>query len=50
VAARSAGWRRHLLAALYPLTLATLLVSLARPQSVVLVPKEQAFVLAVRPR
>jgi hypothetical protein len=29
VAARSAGWRRHLPAALYPLTLATLLVSLA---------------------
>jgi Ca-activated chloride channel homolog len=47
VVSRSPGWRRHLPALLYLLALATLLVSLARPQSVVLVPKEQATVVLV---
>jgi Ca-activated chloride channel homolog len=47
VVTRSPGWRRHLPAALYLLALATLLVSLARPQSVVLVPKEQATIVMV---
>ncbi len=44
---RSPGRRRHLPAALYLLALATLLVSLARPQSFVLVPKEQATVVMI---
>ncbi|HYT25834.1 MAG TPA: VWA domain-containing protein [Actinomycetota bacterium] len=47
VVTRSPGWRRHLPALLYLLALSTLLVSLARPQSVVLVPKEQATVMLV---
>ena len=47
VVSRSPGWRRHLPALFYLLALATLLVSLARPQSVVLVPKEQATVVLV---
>jgi Ca-activated chloride channel family protein len=47
VVTRSPGWRRHLPAVLYLLALATLLVSLARPQSTVLVPKEQATVVMV---
>jgi Ca-activated chloride channel homolog len=47
VVSRSPGWRRHLPALLYLLALATLLISLARPQSVVLVPKEQATVVLV---
>jgi len=47
VVTRSPRWRRHLPAALYLLALAALLVSLARPQSVVLVPKEQATVVMV---
>ena len=47
VVTRSPGWRRHLPAVLYLLALAMLLVSLARPQSVVLVPKEQATVVMV---
>ena len=47
VVTRSPRWRRHLPAALYLLSLAALLVSLARPQSVVLVPKEQATVVMV---
>jgi Ca-activated chloride channel homolog len=47
VVTRSPGWRRHLPAVLYLLALATLLVSLARPQSTVLVPKEQATVVMI---
>jgi Ca-activated chloride channel family protein len=47
VVSRSPGWRRHLPALFYLLALSTLLVSLARPQSVVLVPKEQATVVLV---
>jgi Ca-activated chloride channel family protein len=47
VVSKSPGWRRHLPAVFYLLSLATLLVSLARPQSVVLVPKEQATVVLV---
>jgi Ca-activated chloride channel homolog len=45
--ARSASWRRHLPAALYLLALTTLLLALARPQAVALVPKEQATVVLV---
>jgi Ca-activated chloride channel family protein len=41
------GWRRHLPPALYLLALAALLVSLARPQALTLVPKEQATVILV---
>jgi Ca-activated chloride channel family protein len=47
VVTRSPGWRRHLPPALYLLTLAGLLLSLARPQAVTLVPKEQATVMLV---
>lgn len=47
VVPRSPGWRRHLPPALYLLALAGLLVSLARPQAVTLVPKEQATVMLV---
>ena len=42
------GWRRHVPPALYLLALAALLVSLARPQALALVPKEQATVGALR--
>ena len=41
------GWRRHVPPAFYLLALAALLVSLARPQAVALVPKEQATVILV---
>ncbi len=47
VVTRSPGWRRHLPPALYLLALTGLLFSLARPQSVTLVPKEQATVMLV---
>jgi Ca-activated chloride channel homolog len=40
-------WRRHVPAALYLLALATLLVSVARPQAVVTVPREQATIVLV---
>jgi Ca-activated chloride channel homolog len=41
------GWRRHLPPALYLLALAALLTSLARPQALTLVPKEQATLVLV---
>ena len=41
------GWRRHVPPALYLLALAALLISLARPQAVALVPKEQATIILV---
>jgi Ca-activated chloride channel family protein len=41
------GWRRHVPAVLYLLALATLLVSVARPQAVVTVPREQATIVLV---
>jgi Ca-activated chloride channel homolog len=41
------GWRRHLPPALYLLALAALVVSLARPQALALVPKEQATIVLV---
>jgi Ca-activated chloride channel homolog len=41
------GWRRHVPPALYLLALAALVVSLARPQALALVPKEQATVVLV---
>jgi Ca-activated chloride channel homolog len=41
------GWRRHLPPAFYLLALAALLISLARPQALALVPKEQATVILV---
>jgi Ca-activated chloride channel homolog len=41
------GWRRHVPPAFYLLALAALLVSLARPQALALVPKEQATVILV---
>jgi Ca-activated chloride channel homolog len=47
VVSRSPGWRRHLPPALYLLALTVLLLSLARPQAVTLVPKEQATVMLV---
>jgi Ca-activated chloride channel family protein len=47
VITRSPGWRRHLPPALYLLALTGLLLSLARPQAVTLVPKEQATVMLV---
>ena len=47
VVSRSPGWRRHLPPALYLLALTGLLFSLARPQAVTLVPKEQATVMLV---
>jgi Ca-activated chloride channel family protein len=45
VAPRTPSWRRHVPAALYLIALSTLLVSLARPQATVQVPKEQATVV-----
>jgi Ca-activated chloride channel family protein len=45
--AQSPGWRRHLPAALYLGALAALLISLARPQALVPVPKDDATVLLV---
>ena len=47
VASAKPGWRRHVPPAFYLLALAALLVSLARPQAVALVPKEQATVILV---
>jgi Ca-activated chloride channel family protein len=47
VVTRSPGWRRHLPAALYLLALTGLLLAVARPQAVTLVPKEQATVMLV---
>jgi Ca-activated chloride channel homolog len=44
---RSPGWRRHIPAAFYVLALTALLISLARPQAVVPVPREQATVMLV---
>ena len=41
------GWRRHLPPAFYLLALAALLISLARPQALALVPKEQATIILV---
>jgi Ca-activated chloride channel family protein len=41
------GWRRHLPPAFYLLALAALLISLARPQALALVPKEQATIVLV---
>jgi Ca-activated chloride channel homolog len=41
------GWRRHVPPAFYLLALAALLISLARPQALALVPKEQATVILV---
>ena len=47
VVSASPGWRRHVPPALYLLSLTLLLVSLARPETTVLVPKEQATVVLV---
>ena len=47
VVARSPGWRRHVPPALYLLALAALLASMARPQALTMVPKEQATVMLV---
>jgi Ca-activated chloride channel family protein len=47
VAQRTPGWRRHLPMALYLTAFAALLVSLARPQALVRVPREQATVMLV---
>jgi Ca-activated chloride channel family protein len=41
------GWRRHVPPGFYLLALAALLVSLARPQALTLVPKEQATIVLV---
>lgn len=41
------GWRRHVPAALYLAALAALLVAVARPQTTVSVPKEQATIMLV---
>jgi Ca-activated chloride channel homolog len=41
------GWRRHVPPALYLLALAALVISLARPQALALVPKEQATIVLV---
>jgi Ca-activated chloride channel homolog len=41
------GWRRHVPPAFYLLALAALVVSLARPQALALVPKEQATIILV---
>jgi Ca-activated chloride channel family protein len=41
------GWRRHVPPAFYLLALAALLISLARPQALTLVPKEQATIILV---
>ena len=41
------GWRRHVPPAFYLLALAALMVSLARPQAMAMVPKEQATIVLV---
>jgi Ca-activated chloride channel homolog len=41
------GWRRHVPPAFYLLALAALVVSLARPQAMALVPREQATIVLV---
>jgi Ca-activated chloride channel family protein len=41
------GWRRHVPPAFYLLALAALVISLARPQALTLVPKEQATIVLV---
>ena len=45
VVQRSPGWRRHVPPILYLLALATLVVSLARPERTVSIPREQASVV-----
>ena len=47
VVTRSPGWRRHLPPALYLLALSGLLLAVARPQAITLVPKEQATIMLV---
>ena len=47
VVERSPTWRRHLPPLLYLLSLAVLLLGMARPQASVLVPRDQAMVLLV---
>jgi Ca-activated chloride channel homolog len=47
VAHGAPGWRRHLPPVLYVVALFALVVSLARPHAIVLVPKEQATVMLV---
>jgi Ca-activated chloride channel homolog len=47
VVAGTPGWRRHVPPALYLLALTALLFSMARPQALTLVPKEQATVVLV---
>jgi Ca-activated chloride channel family protein len=44
---RRPGWRRHLPAVLYLLALSALILALARPQAIALVPKEEAIVMLV---
>ncbi len=47
VVSRSPGWRRHVPPALYVLALTGLLLAVARPQAITLVPKEQATIMLV---
>jgi Ca-activated chloride channel family protein len=47
VVTRSPGWRRHVPPALYALSLAALLVALARPSAVIAVPRDQATAVLV---
>jgi Ca-activated chloride channel homolog len=47
VVSGSPGWRRHVPPAFYLLAMAALLASLARPQALTLVPKEQATIILV---
>jgi Ca-activated chloride channel homolog len=47
VVSATPGWRRHIPPAFYLLALAALLISLARPQALALVPKEQATIVLV---
>jgi Ca-activated chloride channel family protein len=47
LAPRSPGWRRHVPAVFYLVALAGLLISLARPQAVMAVPREQATLVLV---
>jgi Ca-activated chloride channel homolog len=47
VVTRSPGWRRHVPPALYLLALTGLLLAVARPQAITLVPKEQATIMLV---